>query len=172
MHSLRNSEVETLKKHSKDSTSNVGVESPYGKILYRGHPRNSFCYVPCRFVPRMSLKMIVGETPRCRSLVQRGCGFHRSFSSNFNGRNRNKAANMNADSVEAVVKFSKSGTSRVQCTISRWCFQRCFIFTRCVVQPPTSSHFCHRATSPFLRTNVSMSIAALSWNRPRTISHW
>ena len=117
MHSLRNSEVETLKKHSKDSTSNVGVESPYGKILYRGHPRNSFCYVPCRFVPRMSLKMIVGETPRCRSLVQRGCGFHRSFSSNFNGRNRNKAANMNADSVEAVVKFSKSGTSRVQCTI-------------------------------------------------------
>ena len=57
--------------------------------------------------PGMSLKMIVGGTPRCRSLVRRGCGFHRSFSSNFNGRNRNKAANMNADSVEAVVKLSK-----------------------------------------------------------------
>ena len=68
---------------------------------------SSFCYVPCRLVSRMSLKMIVGGMPRCRSLVQRGCGFHRSFSSNFNGRNRNKAANMNADSVEAVVKFSK-----------------------------------------------------------------
>ena len=67
-----------------------------GRLGIRGHPRDS------RLV-----MYHVGLYPGCPC-------FHRSFSSNFNGRNSNKAVNIRRFYRSSCESIKTSGTSRVQ----------------------------------------------------------